>query len=157
MVKYRRVGPADVGLVTEVATTTFDKILRRRKKEWIRQVDLTVVLPYIFHKDTHAYIVEDAYLVMFDVGAAWWTNEQTLMEQLVLSLRPGTDFSVVTDFLEEQAMRHEVDLISVGTSLAPSDAALVRLYSRYGYQQECIALTKRIGHVQLPTRQVEGS
>lgn len=156
MVNYREVTPADYGLIAEVCTTTFAKIKERATKEWIEQVDLSVVLAYIFNPEHHVYIVEDSYLIAYEVGSAWYSNEEVLMEQLVLSLRPGKPFSVVTDFLEEQAMRHEVSLITVGTALAPSDAALVRLYSRAGYKQEAIALIKRIAnHVQLRLRSVK--
>lgn len=156
MASYRRITTADHALIEEVSRRYFPRITEKAKKEWLYDVDLDVALHYILHEADHAHIVDENYLVVFDIGDSWFSSKVMLMEQLVLSLRPGSPFSVVTDFLEEQAHLLGCNLISVGTSMATSDRALARIYTGQGYRQEAIALTKRIANVQLIAGQEQG-
>jgi hypothetical protein len=92
----------------------------------------------------HAYIVQDAYLVMFVLGVPWYSTDLVLSEQLVLALRPSKDFSVVPRFLEQAGREAGARLAEAGTALAKSDRALASLYERSGFTVEAFALTKEL-------------
>jgi len=141
---YRRLTAEDFPAVYDAVVSTLGKIRRKSDKAWVKHIDTVSVLETLFDPDCTAYIVDDTYLIYYEVGSAWYGPATTLEEKLVLSLRPGSSFSVVTDFLEERARLHGAELIAVGTALAPSDAALARCYSRQGYKQEVITLIKEV-------------
>lgn len=142
---YRRIDAvADYQVIYDAVVSTLGKIRRKSDKAWIKRIDCESVLDTLFDPDCTAYIVDETYLVYYEVGSAWYGPTTMLEEKLVLSLRPGSSFSVVTDFLEERARLHGAELIVVGTALAPSDAALARCYTRQGFKQEVITLIKEV-------------
>ncbi len=121
---------------------TLEYIKSRETKKWIKTISLERVIETI--NEGPAWIVDEHYLVMFMVDTPWYADEPWLMEQLVLSLAPGGNFSAVTDFLEDQARAEGCRIVTVGTALAPVDKALARLYIRQGYEGEVITLTKEL-------------
>lgn len=133
---------ADWELVLPACRATIEYVQARAAKEWVKDLDLEKVVETINEAD--AWIVDETYLVMYVVDTPWYGNKPWLLEQLVLALKPGGDFSAVTDFLEDRARAEGCSFCVVGTALAPSDKALARLYTRQGYQGEVITLTKEL-------------
>lgn len=93
----------------------------------------------------HCYIVDERYLIAYEIGAPWYQDDvYFLNELLVLALIGGGDFRSVTSFLEGRAREAGcVDAIA-GTALAPSDAALASLYEKHGFMRGAISLSKEI-------------
>lgn len=92
----------------------------------------------------HVYIVDNAYLVAYDVGSPWYTDKPFLQELVVLRLVGGSSFNKVTSFLEERAREAGAVMIGVGTALARNDTAVASLYETEGYRAEAQVLTKDV-------------
>lgn len=151
---YRKVIDLDYGDIYVAAEDHLAKAQKRTGKVWVQRVRLDKVLDVLLDPDNYVFIVDETFLVFYEVGQPWYADTDVLEEKLVLNLRQGAKFSAVTDFLEERARLHQAELIGVGTALAASDAALVRCYTREGYRQEAITLIKEVTpHVQQPVRQ----
>lgn len=150
---YRKINDLDYAAIVIAAEDYLAKSLKRSGKVWVGKVQVPRVLEALLDPDNFVFIVDEAFLVYYEVGQPWYSDTDVLEEKLVLNLRTGTPFSSVTDFLEERARLHQAELIGVGTALAASDAALVRCYARQGYRQEAITLIKEVTpNVQLPLR-----
>jgi hypothetical protein len=91
----------------------------------------------------HAYIVS-GYLVVYQLGTPWFSDQLVLAEQLVLRLDGASCFSVVPAFLEREGREAKACLIEAGTALSLSDRALASLYKQAGFQMGGYALTKDI-------------
>ena len=66
----------------------------------------------------------------------WFTKELILKEEMVLRIGQGSDFSAVTDLLDDLAELSGASTIIVGGAFARAPKALIRLYSRAGYVLE---------------------
>lgn len=106
-----------------------------------KRLDLDATLTSIFQFE-HAYIVDGAYLVIFEVGVPWFSNELVLSEKLVVQLSSASAFNVVTEFLEQMMVEAGASWIEAGTALALHDQALASQYIKQGFKVEALALTK---------------
>ena len=89
-------------------------------------------------------VLDDSYLLIYNVGSPWYSTSSVLSEEMVLRLRPGSHFSVVTDYLDDLAEHYDCDLILVGGALSRSSRAITRLYQRQGFTVEGVPqLSKR--------------
>lgn len=143
MVSYRVPSAEDGDKVLQAITTYLAKIKDRSSKEWVQLIDFDAVVDYLGTAD-NVYIVDEKFLVMYEVGIPWHTKTTWLNEKIVIAIEPGGDFQSVTDFLELKAEEAGAELVVVGTALAISDRALARVYERLGYKPSIITLTKRI-------------
>jgi len=95
----------------------------------------------------HTYtsvVLDDSYLLIYNVGSPWYSTSSVLVEEMVLRLQPGSHFSVVTDYLDDLAEHYDCDLILVGGALSRSSRAITRLYQRQGFTVEGVPqLSKR--------------
>lgn len=91
-----------------------------------------------------ALILDEAFLVAYDVGSPWYSDRVFLREQLVLRIGEGSSFSAVCDLLDDLAEQHGANDILVGGALAKHPRALERMYKAHGYEvQAAPSLIKR--------------
>lgn len=88
---------------------------------------------YLVFEHDNSYIVDETFLVCYQIGTPWFSNEQMLGEMTVLRLAPGGSFSAVTDFLKAEAKRHSCKWVLTGTLLSNCDEVLSRLYTMKGF------------------------
>lgn len=91
----------------------------------------------------NVWIVEESYLVVFDIGIPFYSDALVLQELLVLRLSSG-DFSCVTAFMEQQAREAGCAMVVAGTALTHCDKALASLYHRYGFKTEALTIVKEL-------------
>ena len=114
-----------------------DRVWERSNKKWAAMVDPQIVGDAVKNKHPHIHsvIVEETYLLVFAVAHLWFTAKFFIEEKLVLKLYDGPGkFSDVIQALEHTAKVTEASGILVGTSMAPNDKALVRLYEKEGFE-----------------------
>lgn len=110
----------------------------------VRGVYPDVVVERIVAHKLRSVIVDNAYLIVYDVGCTWYSDRLYLQEQMVLRLSPGSNFTAVCLTLEYLREQHQCQDIFVGGALAFSARALTRLYQRAGFEQLTIpSLIKR--------------
>lgn len=90
----------------------------------------------IVNQEVDSIILDEAYLLVYNVGEPWYANKTYVQELLVLKLRDGKSFSVIPDMLDDLMYLHQADAIIVGGALTPRAAALSRLYRRHGFVLE---------------------
>lgn len=129
--------------ISAALRTYHEKINSRGKKPWYKHVDLRRVLTSILGGDSLSALV-DGYLVVYDIGETWYSQHRILEEVMVIRVYPGGSFPNVPKFLESKAKAHGCAMVSVGTALARSDPALVKLYEQAGYQVAAVQLTKSL-------------
>lgn len=129
--------------ISAALRTYHAKISSRGNKPWYKHVDLRRVLTSILGGDSMSALV-DGYLVVYDIGETWYSPHKVLEEVMVIRIYPGGDFLQVPKFLESKAKAHGCAMVCVGTALARSDAALIKIYERSGYQVAAVQLTKTI-------------
>lgn len=139
----RRLTQADYGLVQAALNDLVCNLRADGRKAVYAILDVPTTLRSLYAFD-HAYIVEDSFLVVYDVGAPWYSQDAILSELLVLRLLPGSSFTAVADFLTNAAREAGAKLAAVGTALAKSDAALASLYSKNGFTEAARSLVKEI-------------
>jgi hypothetical protein len=123
---------------------TLRRLLRSNAKAWYKLIDLEQCVR-VFFGHPEAWIVDDAYLVIFDISTPWYAKDVTTLEEvIVLRLVRGGDFSQVPAFLERKAVETGATLVVTGTALAKTDAALVSMYNKLGYRTETVVLVKDI-------------
>jgi hypothetical protein len=139
----RKLTRSDQLLIHRILIDMVDKLQRSGRKTMFQYLDVTSAMQWLFGCD-HAYIVNDAYLVVYDIGEPEYMTPGTkvLAERLVLKLAVSGDFRVVPAFLQRKAREAGCKLVIAGTALAKSDAALASLYQRSGFNTECITITK---------------
>ncbi len=106
--------------------------------------DIPYVVDRIISGEVDAVILDEAYLLVYSVGSPWYTQETVVSEDMVLRIAPGSNFSVVTDFLDGLAKDYNARVQITGWALAKHPRAITRMYQRAGYSLEDIPqLTKR--------------
>jgi len=141
LLSRRRLQLGDQSDYERAIEATLTKLLRKSDKQWLRLVEPNGTFIRLFYAD-HCYVVEESFLVYYEVGVPWYATDRVLSEQLVLRLRPGADFDCVPRFLEQEALRHGCRLVIAGTAFAVSDGALTRMYGRRGFRPEATTLVK---------------
>lgn len=139
----RRITSEDYLRIAKEVLQCIDTVERHIDKAIAKQLDANEVMADIISSD-NAWLVEDTYLVMYQVVNPWYAPKEILhlSEKLVLRLKPGLDFAIVPKFL---AWRQEVEgccLTAVGTALASSDDTLASKYEQHGFRREAILLIK---------------
>lgn len=135
---------ADAARIESALRTYHAKIEHRITKVWFKFVDVDHVLTLITSGEANAFIVDNSYLVVVDVGIPWYSKSVILVEeQMVLKLLDGgAPFTSVTDFLHLVGEQHKAAAMVAGTALAPVDEAVARLYQRQGFSVQCQSLAK---------------
>lgn len=99
-------------------------------------VDIDKAVEVIVNNVVDAVIVDEAYLVVYEIGIPWYSDKEVLLELLVLRIGEGSSFTAVTDTLDDLAYENDVVYTFVGSAFARSPRALSRLYSRQGFVDE---------------------
>jgi hypothetical protein len=139
----RKIGPADFGLIQSALTSLVSGLRDNRSKAIFQILDVPAAMRSLRDFD-HAYIVEDAFLVVYELTVPWYSDALLLQELLILRLLPGPDFAIVPEFLVQAAQTAGARLVVAGTALATSDRALSRLYRSSGFSEAALTLTKEI-------------
>jgi len=117
-------------------------------KQWFASIDLTKALQEIFSGKYLVYIVEETYLVMADLGTAWFAAEdhKVLAEMLVLRVYPHGPgkFHDIPRALAALGRAVGARAIVVGTALAVNNRALARMYTREGFEPSATELYKTL-------------
>lgn len=129
--------------ISAALRTYHSKISTRSNKDWYQHVDVGRVLTSILNGDNEAALV-DGFLVVYNVGTTWYSDQRMLEEIMVLRVYPGGDFYNVPKYLEAKAKEHGCAMVAVGTALARSDPALVKMYEKAGYHVAAVQLTKTL-------------
>lgn len=82
-----------------------------------------------------AVVIDNAYLIVYDVGSTWYSDMKYLEELMVLRIGPGSSFAAVCLTLEYLAAKNGCEDIHVGGALAHSGRAITRLYQRAGFEE----------------------
>ena len=94
------------------------------------------VIDKILSGEVEAVVIDNAYLLVYAIGSPWYSLEVALQELLVLRIGTGSEFSVVTDYLDDIAEVCGCSIILAGGALARNSRAITRLYQRQGYSLE---------------------
>lgn len=142
-VHARKLTQGDYVLLKTVLEHHHSKLVRSKRKLWFKYINVDKCLRY-FYSCEHAYIVDDAYLVIYDVINPFYADEGItyIQEIIVLRLAPGVSFSSVTTFLERSRVEAGAVAIGAGTALARNDKALASLYQKEGYEVCTLLLMK---------------
>jgi hypothetical protein len=143
MLQARKLGADDYYLIRGILKALIRKLQASGRKAIYKHLDLEKSMAELFQFD-HAYVVEESYLVVYELGIPWYSSSLFLSEQLVLQLSSKSDFSVVTRFLEQAGREAGAALAEAGTALAKHDAALASLYEEAGFIKAAFALTKEL-------------
>lgn len=136
----RRLRDSDYHLVKAVLGRVVDRMKRHNTKPWFKYIVLEDALKFFFEHD-NAWIVDDAYLVVYNEFAPFYNESIKFIEEvIVLRLVRGHDFSSVTSFLERRRVEAGAVEVLVGTALSRTDEALASLYEKQGYHRSCITL-----------------
>lgn len=101
---------------------------------WTEHVDVFYAFAQVLQGRLNAVVVEDTYVLVYNLGSPWYSPATFLEECLVLRVYDGdADFSAVTQALEGLAKHHGAKAIASATALAKSDRALSRMYQRAGF------------------------
>jgi hypothetical protein len=88
-------------------------------------------------------VIVDGYLVVYDMGAPWYSFTPLLFEQMVLRLDPQPgNYSVVHKALEQLAARHKCGGVIAGNAVGRK--ALTRAYERAGFKTIATQLHKGV-------------
>lgn len=111
-------------------------IVSVREAEIVQLGDAATATNAIVEHYVSSLIVDEAYLVVYDLVNPWYSTKEILVELLVLRIGEGSSFTAVTDLLDDLAAEHDAAAIHAGSSFSRAPSALVRLYSRQGYVDE---------------------
>lgn len=112
-----------------------DHVRIRPEYEWYRAVDTALVAERIRNGSVRHFLVDETYVLVYDVGSPWYSWETMIEEMLVVRLATGTGtIDGVVSVLVALAAVHGAQGIVVGNSLARYPRALERLYTRHGFQ-----------------------
>lgn len=90
-------------------------------------------------------VICDGYLVVYDVGAPWYSSTPLLLEEMVCRLgsKPG-NFRTVIATLERLAVLHSCKAIICGNAIGRR--SLTTAYSRGGFKTIAVQIYKEINH-----------
>ncbi len=116
-------------------------------KGWMRNGDPDAAIAYIQAtargETGSTCCVIDGVFLMYTTGRQWWASKPVLAEELMLRIEPGF-LATPLAFLERTAQLLDCAGVVLGTSISTNDAALMRLYRRYGYVESANALYKEV-------------
>jgi hypothetical protein len=120
-----------------------ERLRPTERKAIYRYMDPKVATDALYDME-HVFIVEESYLVAYELETPWYCPEGTMMlaERLVHRLAVSGDFTVIPEFLSRKAAEAGAVLAVAGTALAKSDSALASLYHRAGFRTEALTLVK---------------
>lgn len=117
-------------------------------KAWLRNADTESAIEYVRQTaagkgltPSHCTVVGGVF-VMYSIGRQWWAAKPVLAEEMMLRIEPGADIATALAFLERTAQLTSCAGVVLGTSISMNDAALVRLYRKFGYVESATVLYK---------------
>lgn len=139
----RKLTRSDYFLVQRVLTDMVKRLRRTKAKAMYQYMDADTALKALYDMD-HVYIVNEQYLVAYELSTPWYCPPGVIMleEMLVLGLAVSGDFTVIPAFLSRKAAEAGAVLATAGTALAKSDVALASLYHRAGFSTQALTLVK---------------
>jgi len=137
----RKIEINDLPLIRDKLDSLVYKLRKSNKKSVYKILSVDTAMEQLPLMD-NVYIVDECYLVIYEIFTPWYSDRPVLAEQLVLQLRQGGDFSVIPAFLEKAASEQGACMAVVGTMLARSDAALAAMYQQGGFKADAITLSK---------------
>ena len=139
----RRLEVSDLAHVQECMDKLVAKLKARDTKAVYKHLDARIAFLGLLDSE-EVWVIDETYLVAFAITTPWYLSVQLLQELLVLRLRAGGHFCVVTDFLLRKAKEAGCVMIGAGTALAPYDRTLASMYEQQGYRMGAYTLTKDI-------------
>lgn len=127
----RSVKPEDYGPIHLAFTRGVHDL--QGHKPFSKAMDPSKAAFHLVFDHPHSYIIDETFLVCYQIGTPWFSNERMLGEMSVLRLGAGGSFSKVTDFLKAEAKRHSCKWVLTGTLLSNCDELLSRLYTMKGF------------------------
>ncbi len=145
LLSERKLDPTDYDLIRTVLTAMVDRLKRTGRKAVHGYLDVQSAMDWLAEHD-NVYIINESYLVAYDIGTPWYAAEDVsfLQECLVLAIAISGDFTAIPVFLERKAREAGAVLVLAGTALANSDNALASLYHPAGYVQQSLTLVKEL-------------
>lgn len=121
----------------------------QKKKEWMQEFgpdDAPKFMERIIGQDgVFSCIVNDTFLLCYDICSPWYTDKKYLEECMVLRIyRNPVGFECVVEALEELARRNNACGIYVATDMSDNDNKLSLKYQSHGFKEESTKLFKRI-------------
>lgn len=135
-VSCRQLSRSEIDAFEAYITDWFkDHVRMRPKYEWYRAVDTALVAERIRNGSVRHLLIDETYVLVYDVGSPWYSREVMIEEMLVVRLATGTGtIDGVVSVLVALAAVHGAQGIAAGNSLARYPRALERLYTRRGFQ-----------------------
>lgn len=119
-----------------------------KHKTWLRNGDIERAIEYVYAtaagETSSSCAVVGGVFIMFTQGRQWWASRPVLAEELMLRIEPGADIVPALAFLERTAQLLDCAGVVLGTSISTNDAALTRLYGRFGYVESANVLYKEV-------------
>ncbi len=144
---FREVNESDIDNITTAIDYYKEKVLPNHPKEWIKDVDYEYVLFLIKQKAVSAVIIQETYLLLFDIYAPWYSLDELIFaERMLLRINNSNyvPFKCVVEVMEILAKEAGANVLVAGTALARKDEVLGKLYMKEGYTTHSIAFEKRI-------------
>jgi hypothetical protein len=90
-----------------------------------------------------AVVLNDTHLLVFTLAAPWYANagDRWLVEQFFIRIAPG-DAAGAYEAIDLVAEDFQASHIIMATAFAKDDAALGKVYERYGYAQQSAQFVK---------------
>lgn len=139
----RKLARTDYFMVQRLLTDMVKRLRAKGRKAIYEYMDADTALKHLYTME-HVYIVDEAYLIAYDLCTPWYVPEDLIFleEVLVMRLAVSGDFTVVPSFIERKAREAGAVLAVAGTALATSDDALASLYHRAGFSTQALTLIK---------------
>jgi len=130
--RVRQVSPSDAERICYKLQEAMDKIDDPYLK---KKCTAEYVTEQVVSGNMDAVILDDTYLVCYQVGSPWYSTKVFLTEQLVLKIGTGSNFSSVCDLLDDMQEFFGTDEIVVGGGLSSRPDLLAAKYEENGYSK----------------------
>lgn len=140
----RSVKEGDFSVILETMQLAVDDLKLTSLKPTAKAMDARKATVHLVYNNEHSYIVDECFLVCYQIGTPWFSEDLVLGEMTVLRLASGGSFTAVADFLKAEASRHSCKWVLVGTLLSNCDELLSRLYRRYGFSKSLVQLAMEV-------------
>lgn len=141
----RLVNDKDYSTILAALQDGVAELISSGTKPIAKAMDPAKAAAYLVQYNEHSYIVDETYLVCYQLGVPWFSEDLCLGEMTVARLTTqGGKFSAVTDFLKAEAERHGCKWVIAGTLLSSQDGLLSKLYERRGFSPSLRQLTLEV-------------
>lgn len=116
-------------------------------KNWLTNLSYEDVDIFLDKFDSfQSLIINETYLVIYDVGELWWSDKKVLAENMILRIYNGqAKFSDIMKTLDVLAEINNCGYIDVGTALNKDMDRLNQKFIEHGYEPVQYNLIKKIG------------